>query len=226
MAKAYNPEKTSTGEETMAKWRAKALTGDLKTDHPPGIGPATIKKLEDGGIDNTFKLLGMFFAGMPSVDIMEACQAFKNYLHTLKTPAGHQNTAVTGIAEKVYAGFRCPLEMSDDCIASSRANHEVVEAFVKKAKDGELSGNLAEDVLGISEYSAQLASVRGGMNTTWQMFGIALQCADAEELEVTLRDAGVSPAWSATVVHLVVEALNEGFKLPIPGWVPMDICSD
>lgn len=218
----FDPDKSRAKDSSpgMKAWMACELTGKLGTkkgeDHPFGVGEKTIEKLEAHGIDSTFKLMGMFFAGAPSQNIMVGCNKFMQFLQNdCDINKTWSPSVVHSIAMKCFAGFNCHLSITEDMVVSSRANYEIVEEFKMKAKTGTLTGDIAIDLYGISAKTADnLADLE--YKTTWQMFGMALMCEDAAELHENIIAMGITPSWAKTVVHLIVEALAEGVTLP---WV-------
>lgn len=59
-ADGYDPKKSKVSTDTMEQWRVKAVTASLLD--VPGIGPAAVKKLAEGDMDdkvsNTYQLFG------------------------------------------------------------------------------------------------------------------------------------------------------------------------
>merc|ERR1712216_570213 len=153
-------------------------------------------KLEKLNMGTTFKYMGMFFAGAPSEDIMEACNKYKTWLKEELGGSANKDSMVDGVVRKCLQGFTCAnpaavptcLNIPDAWVESSRANHETIEDFKERCATGGLTGNLATDVYGISPRTCK-AMAKCGMNTTWQMFGIAMMCDSAEELKENLEDA-------------------------------------
>merc|ERR1711934_159906 len=206
----YNPEKSRGSEERMEEWREKVLTGDLEADAIPGVGEKTCELLVGQGTnDTTFKVLGAFLGCMGSAGNMAGCNDFKGVLEEWGTPAAYRDTVITALGEKVNAGFSFHMVMSDTRRQSSRMTAEKLEDFLDK----QLTGDLANDISGISEASAKKLADDLGTETTWQFFGIALTSSSADDFEETIKEAGVAPAWSATVVHQVVEKLAVGLKM-------------
>jgi len=202
----------------MDEWRGRVLTGCMSDDRVPGCGEATIRSLESKfpGMEDkaTYMLIGTFLSlfdqeALKGGGVMAVCDKFKEQLAEWETPAAHRDTVVTAIAEKVFAGFRMPMQMDEDRLSSSRMNHEKMEAFLSK----ELTGDCAKDFSGIGDKAAaQLPNY--GVETSYQLFGFALTSKDANEFEDALKEAGVAGGWSATVVHQVVEKLANGVRLP------------
>jgi len=207
----YDPSNSKCSEERMEEWRQRVVDGNMTTDCIPGVGEATITKLTDAGYDNTFKLIGAFLGFMgEGQGVMEAAQAFKDFLGEHETPAGFRDTVTTAVVEKVMVGCRMPMIMDEARLSSSRMDHAKMEAFLTK----ELTGVTDKDFSGISAAASEKLKANAGVDTTWQFFGLALQSADADEFEDQIKGAGVAGGWSATVVHQVVEKLAAGFVLP------------
>merc|ERR1711907_133497 len=202
----------------MEAWRQRELTGDMSVDRVPGCGEATIKRLNakfEGMEDKaTFMLIGSFLslfdqAALDGGGLMAVCDKFKAQLEEWETPSAWRDTVITAMAEKIFAGFRAPMTMDPDRLSSSRMNHEKMEAFLSK----ELTGNCEKDFTGIGEKAAK-SLPDYGVETSYQLFGLALTSADSNEFEETILEAGVASGYSATVVHQVVEKLSGGIKLP------------
>merc|ERR1711977_234879 len=139
---SYDPGNSKAQEETMEAWRERELTGDLNVDRVPGCGEATIKRLEAKfpGMEEkaTFMLIGSFLslfdkAALDGGGCMQAvCDKFKAQLAEWDTPKARQDTVITAMAEKIFAGFRAPMTMDPARLSSSRMNHEKMEAFLAK----------------------------------------------------------------------------------------------
>ena len=207
----YDPTSSRVAEERMDAWRSQELTGDLIKDAIPGVGPATVDKMKDAGMDTTYKLIAAFLGKMTKGQtVMKAATEFKNDLAEMGTPTSFQDTVITAIVEKLMQGFRIVMTMDESRLSSSRMKHEDIEAFLEK----ELSGDLDKDFKGISEAAAGKLAEEGGVETTWMFFGMALGSEDANDFETSIKECGVAGGWSATVVHQVVEKMAVGIQLP------------
>lgn len=97
----------------MEEWRVGTVTGDL--NEVPGIGPAAVKKLADGGVDetvtNTYQLFGKFLMlkGPDSVEHqVESFEHMEKFWHWLanKEISSHRSAVVKAIAEKTATFFK------------------------------------------------------------------------------------------------------------------------
>ena len=208
----YDATNSKVSEERMEEWRQRELTGNLKEDRIPGVGEATIAKLEASEQTNsTFRLIGTYLSLFTEEQTTLGCaNEFKKVLQEAGTPAGFQDTVVTAIVEKIMAGFRVPMKMDEDRLSSSRMSHADIEAFLAK----DLTGSLADDFKGISEKTAGNMASDGGIENSWMFFSMALTSEDANDFETTIKEFGIAGGWSATVVHQVVEKLAAGLTLP------------
>ena len=60
MATGYHPERSRVAEGTMADWLIAPVTGSLL--EVPGIGPATVKVLQENGVNTTYQLFAKFLS--------------------------------------------------------------------------------------------------------------------------------------------------------------------
>jgi len=60
MATGYHPERSQVKDGTMADWLIAPVTGSLL--EVPGIGPATVKVLQENGVTTTYQLFGKFLS--------------------------------------------------------------------------------------------------------------------------------------------------------------------
>lgn len=106
-ADGYDPKKSKVSDDRMEQWRTESVSGNLSD--VPGIGPATIGKLAEDGITNTYQLFGKYLMlkGPDSeehqVECIEHNEKFWHYLKSLKI-SSHRSAIVKAVAEKA-AGF-------------------------------------------------------------------------------------------------------------------------
>jgi len=193
----------------MQQWCNSTLTGDL--DEVPHVGGATISELKKDGVKSTWQLFGKFITHLnENVGLLTAASRFKDDLANAGSPVGHRDSVVSAVAERVYSGFKCPMEMDDDRRSSSRMTHAKMEKFLEK----DLSGDLASDFDGIGSESAKKLR-KAGVHTSWQLFGKALEFdGDADRFEDFLTNNGTASGYKATVTHQVAEKLAHGLHLP------------
>merc|ERR1711959_113309 len=209
MATPFDRDKSHIPDDTMREWLEKELTGDFTEDKVPKFGPAGQDACAANGVDTTFKLLGMFFTelGIES-DPMGACDSLKAKLHDFGCPASHLDSVIMCIFERIAKGFRAPMTIEAERLASSRMTQEKMMDFLGTPICGDLG-----EISGLGEKS-QDGLVAAGITSTWQLIGKALMCNDAGEFEEFLKASGCAAGYTATVTHQIVERLANGITVP------------
>ena len=128
---------SSISIETQAVFIKQVLTGDLLTDHIPGVGKACIKRLNEAGITSTFQFISKFlsFKGA-GVSGREHCQLFSNWLKEIEV-SSHRNNIVVAIADKCSVIFpHMVIEPTDEQDDDDAEEEEEVEIDGPKATRG------------------------------------------------------------------------------------------
>lgn len=100
MSQAFNPQNSKVAEDTLGDFVRGAIEENLET--VPGIGPATVAKLNNEGITSTFQLIAKFLSMKDEgVESVEHCERFYQWLIHIGTPAGFRAGIVHSIAEKM-----------------------------------------------------------------------------------------------------------------------------
>ena len=76
MATGYHPERSQVKDGTMADWLIAPVTGSLL--EVPGVGPATVKVLQENGVTTTYQLFAKFLSFKD-----EGSYIFESYLLSL-----------------------------------------------------------------------------------------------------------------------------------------------
>ena len=102
MAAKFDPLKSKISNTSLAKFLSEPISHDLKS--VPGIGPRTISKLKEKGIDSTFALLGKFLQSKGTTQ--EKCDAFWDFLDSCSTPGGaHRSGCTQALLELLTCRF-------------------------------------------------------------------------------------------------------------------------
>ena len=104
MAEGYDPNRSQTNPDKLAAFIQAPITGDLK--EIPGVGPATIKALNENGISTTYGLIGKYLMLKETgVESVEHCDRFFYWLKDIGTAAGYRSAVVQAIAQKMDITF-------------------------------------------------------------------------------------------------------------------------
>lgn len=97
-ATGFDPGRSRISADTLATFLSSPIEDNLES--VPGIGPATIKKLNDDGINTTFQLIGLFLSLRgENMTQEEHCNALWYYLQELGIN-GPRSGIVQAIAER------------------------------------------------------------------------------------------------------------------------------
>ncbi len=103
-ADGFHPDKSRVGAGALADFIRAPISGKL--EEVPGVGPATIKILNENGISTTFQLIGQYLSLKESdVQPIEHADRFYYWLKSLKTPSGFRAGIVHSVAEKMNVTF-------------------------------------------------------------------------------------------------------------------------
>jgi hypothetical protein len=103
-ADGFHPDKSRVGAGALADFIRAPISGKL--EEVPGVGPATIKILQENGISTTFQLIGQYLMlKEDGVEAIEHADRFYYWLKSLKTPSGFRAGIVHAIAEKMNVTF-------------------------------------------------------------------------------------------------------------------------
>jgi DNA uptake protein ComE-like DNA-binding protein len=167
-------------EEKKGLWVSKQLSGEL--NEVPGIGKATIQKLREHNIHNTFQLIGdmLKFVEKPFADEKVVQSVGDTYKKRLVTEFGcnarHVDTVIHALVEKIGEGFKVqgvPMPQS----AITEEQWARLRAMANKGERIILSGNIAQDVLFIGpQRTKSLASHETDpITNTFQLVGLFLE---------------------------------------------------
>lgn len=103
----------------MDAWRTATITGDLK--EVPGIGPATLAKLAETGVYNTYQLFGQYLMlkGEENDSMIDSFEHNERFWFFLKQAGitSHRSAIVKALAEKAslfFPGIYDPNVYEDD----------------------------------------------------------------------------------------------------------------
>jgi hypothetical protein len=97
-----------TKSRCTSKTLAAFITGgvDAPLKSVPGLGEASIEKLEKAGVTTTLQLLGVFLSGYSQgTTLQQVCDRFWDFLTHAGTPSSHRSTCIHAMLEKTSVFF-------------------------------------------------------------------------------------------------------------------------
>ena len=96
--------KSRATAKTLVKFINEGIDAPLHT--VPGLGDASVQKLEAAGVTTTIQLVGVFLSGYGQGSTLQAvCDRFWTFLSEAGTPAAHRSTCIHAMLEKTSVFF-------------------------------------------------------------------------------------------------------------------------
>ena len=100
----YDPNRTLLNPHHLGAFIQAPIKGNLL--EVPGIGPATVKAMNEAGMTTTFELIGKYMSlKAQGVDSEDHCDRFFYWLKDIGTAAGYRSSVVQAIAQKMDITF-------------------------------------------------------------------------------------------------------------------------